>query len=114
MAHLPASLFPSPVMQHSVVPVSAHVNKLLMDAVVERVGASAGHVHSYERTAPVYNYTVNPCGAVHITIGDGGNSEGISFLAKDLHTQRECPPPASCSSSRGAQLELISSLRLSG
>ncbi|KAK9915866.1 hypothetical protein WJX75_005427 [Coccomyxa subellipsoidea] len=47
-----------------------------------------GHVHSYERTAPVYNYTVNPCGAVHITIGDGGNSEGISFLAKDLHTQQ--------------------------
>ena len=35
----------------------------------------AGHVHAYERTAPVYDYLVDPCGAVHITIGDGGNSE---------------------------------------
>ncbi|EIE25875.1 Metallo-dependent phosphatase [Coccomyxa subellipsoidea C-169] len=47
-----------------------------------------GHVHAYERTTPVYNYTVNPCGAVHITVGDGGNSEGVSFLAEDLHTQQ--------------------------
>ncbi|CAL5218603.1 g300 [Coccomyxa viridis] len=39
-----------------------------------------GHVHAYERTAPVNNYTVDPCGTVHITIGDAGNSEGISFL----------------------------------
>lgn len=42
---------------------------------------SAGHVHAYERTNPVYDYTVNKCGSVHITIGDGGNSEGLSFLA---------------------------------
>ncbi|KAK9830772.1 hypothetical protein WJX74_006451 [Apatococcus lobatus] len=39
-----------------------------------------GHVHAYERSAPVYNYEVNPCGSVHITIGDAGNSEGLSFL----------------------------------
>ena len=40
-----------------------------------------GHVHAYERTHPVYDYIVDPCGSVHITIGDGGNSEGLSFLA---------------------------------
>ncbi len=28
-----------------------------------------GHVHGYERTNPVYNYTVDECGPVHITIG---------------------------------------------
>ena len=28
-----------------------------------------GHVHAYERSTPVYNYTVDTCSAVHITIG---------------------------------------------
>ncbi|GBG30876.1 Purple acid phosphatase [Hondaea fermentalgiana] len=35
----------------------------------------SGHVHAYERTAPVNNYTVTECAPVHITIGDGGNRE---------------------------------------
>lgn len=26
----------------------------------------------------VYNGKVDPCGAVHITIGDGGNREGLA------------------------------------
>ena len=26
----------------------------------------------------MYNGTLNPCGAVHITIGDGGNTEGLA------------------------------------
>ena len=39
-----------------------------------------GHVHSYERTNPVYNYALNPCGMVHIVVGDAGNSEGPSGL----------------------------------
>eukprot|EP00271_Cylindrocystis_brebissonii_P007911 TRINITY_DN2181_c1_g4_i1.p2 TRINITY_DN2181_c1_g4~~TRINITY_DN2181_c1_g4_i1.p2 ORF type:complete len:317 (+),score=52.57 TRINITY_DN2181_c1_g4_i1:237-1187(+) len=39
-----------------------------------------GHVHAYERTAPMYDYNVDPCGAVHLTVGDGGNSEGNSFF----------------------------------
>lgn len=34
-----------------------------------------GHVHAYERTKPVRNYYMDTCGPVHITIGDGGNSE---------------------------------------
>ena len=37
----------------------------------------AGHLHAYERTNPVFNYTVDQCGPVHITMGDGGNVEGL-------------------------------------
>ena len=36
-----------------------------------------GHVHSYERTQPVYNNKINPCGIIHTSLGDGGNSEGL-------------------------------------
>ena len=35
-----------------------------------------GHVHAYERTHPVYQYQLNTCGPVYVTIGDGGNIEG--------------------------------------
>ncbi|GAX82085.1 hypothetical protein CEUSTIGMA_g9513.t1 [Chlamydomonas eustigma] len=35
-----------------------------------------GHVHAYERTHPMYNYQEDTCGAVYITMGDGGNIEG--------------------------------------
>jgi hypothetical protein len=35
--------------------------------------AIAGHVHSYERSAPVFNNTVNPCGTSYFNLGDGGN-----------------------------------------
>ncbi|XP_058093943.1 purple acid phosphatase 18 [Magnolia sinica] len=38
----------------------------------------AGHVHAYERSKRVNNGKVDPCGAVHITIGDGGNREGLA------------------------------------
>ncbi|PSR94911.1 Purple acid phosphatase [Actinidia chinensis var. chinensis] len=31
-----------------------------------------GHVHAYERSNRVYNYALDPCGPVHITVGDGG------------------------------------------
>ena len=37
-----------------------------------------GHVHAYERSHPVYNYNLNACGAVHVTVGDGGNDEGVA------------------------------------
>jgi hypothetical protein len=29
----------------------------------------AGHVHSYERTNPMLNYTSNSCGTTHVLIG---------------------------------------------
>ncbi|XP_073108377.1 purple acid phosphatase 18 isoform X2 [Elaeis guineensis] len=38
----------------------------------------AGHVHAYERSERVHNGVLDPCGAVHITIGDGGNREGLA------------------------------------
>ena len=31
------------------------------------------HVHAYERCNRVYNYNVDPCGPISITVGDGGN-----------------------------------------
>jgi len=39
-----------------------------------------GHVHAYERSFPVYDYKLDACGTNHITIGDAGNTEGLSFL----------------------------------
>jgi hypothetical protein len=38
----------------------------------------AGHVHAYERSLRVYQNKLNECGIVHITIGDGGNREGLA------------------------------------
>ena len=34
-----------------------------------------GHVHAYERSHPVFNNTVDPCGITHLVLGDGGNYE---------------------------------------
>lgn len=34
-------------------------------------------VHAYERMNRVYNYKLDPCGPVYITVGDGGNIEKI-------------------------------------
>lgn len=36
-----------------------------------------GHVHGYERTNRVYQYWLDPCGPVYITVGDGGNIERL-------------------------------------
>ena len=52
-----------------------------------------GHVHSYERTNPVYNYALNPCGMVHIVVGDAGNSEGPSGLNYFTGTLDHRAPP---------------------
>ncbi|XP_077253945.1 purple acid phosphatase 18-like [Tasmannia lanceolata] len=38
----------------------------------------AGHVHAYERSRRINNGKLDPCGPVHITIGDGGNREGLA------------------------------------
>uniref|UniRef100_A0A7C9EPQ2 Purple acid phosphatase n=2 Tax=Opuntia streptacantha TaxID=393608 RepID=A0A7C9EPQ2_OPUST len=42
-----------------------------------------GHVHAYERSTRVYNGKSDLCGAVHITIGDGGNNEGLARRYKN-------------------------------
>ncbi|KAG5002305.1 hypothetical protein JHK87_023377 [Glycine soja] len=52
-----------------------------------------GHVHAYERSNRVYNYNLDPCGPVYITVGDGGNREkmAIKFADEPGH----CPDPLS-------------------
>ncbi|GAB2295381.1 Purple acid phosphatase 23 [Dionaea muscipula] len=39
----------------------------------------SGHVHAYERMNRIYNYTLDPCGPVYITVGDGGNIEQVDI-----------------------------------
>ncbi|KAL8245799.1 hypothetical protein R6Q59_007015 [Mikania micrantha] len=43
----------------------------------------AGHVHAYERFTRIYNNNADPCGPIYITIGDGGNKEGLAMLFKE-------------------------------
>ncbi|KAL3825781.1 hypothetical protein ACJIZ3_021810 [Penstemon smallii] len=43
----------------------------------------AGHVHAYERFSRVYKDRANECGPVYITIGDGGNREGLDMWFLD-------------------------------
>eukprot|EP00270_Netrium_digitus_P005828 TRINITY_DN1781_c0_g1_i5.p1 TRINITY_DN1781_c0_g1~~TRINITY_DN1781_c0_g1_i5.p1 ORF type:complete len:499 (-),score=25.51 TRINITY_DN1781_c0_g1_i5:115-1611(-) len=38
----------------------------------------AGHVHAYERHHPTYKYSLDKCGPTYITVGDGGNTEGVA------------------------------------
>ncbi|XP_022766099.1 probable purple acid phosphatase 20 [Durio zibethinus] len=52
------------------------MEELLYKARVDFV--FAGHVHAYERFTRVYDGNVDNCAPVHITIGDGGNREGLA------------------------------------
>ncbi|XP_077229050.1 purple acid phosphatase 15 [Tasmannia lanceolata] len=52
-----------------------------------------GHVHAYERSNRVYNYTLDPCGPVYITVGDGGNREKMAI--KHADDPGSCPDPSS-------------------
>ncbi|KAK9089682.1 hypothetical protein Scep_028764 [Stephania cephalantha] len=54
----------------------ASMEPLLYAAGVDIV--LTGHVHAYERSNRVNNGKSDPCGPVHITIGDGGNHEGLA------------------------------------
>ncbi|KAK3136140.1 hypothetical protein QOZ80_5BG0428680 [Eleusine coracana subsp. coracana] len=49
---------------------------VLYEARVDAV--FAGHVHAYERFQRVYAGKPDPCGPVYVTIGDGGNREGLA------------------------------------
>ncbi|XP_042478055.1 probable purple acid phosphatase 20 [Macadamia integrifolia] len=61
----------------------AAMEGLLYDARVDVV--FAGHVHAYERFTRVHKGQANNCGPVHITIGDGGNREGLANKYIDPH-----------------------------
>lgn len=50
-----------------------------------------GHVHAYERSNRVYNYTLDQCGPVYITVGDGGNREKMAIEYAD--DPGNCPDP---------------------
>ncbi|KAJ3671903.1 hypothetical protein LUZ60_007982 [Juncus effusus] len=50
-----------------------------------------GHVHAYERSNRIYNFSLNPCGPVHITVGDGGNRENLAISHAD--DPGNCPDP---------------------
>lgn len=49
-------------------------------------------VHAYERSNRVYNYILDPCGPVHITVGDGGNREKMAITHAD--EPGNCPEPS--------------------
>ncbi|XP_051177399.1 purple acid phosphatase 23 isoform X1 [Lolium perenne] len=51
----------------------------------------SGHVHAYERMNRVFNYTLDTCGPVYITIGDGGNIEKVDIDHAD--DPGKCPSP---------------------
>ncbi|KAK1561873.1 hypothetical protein Q3G72_002342 [Acer saccharum] len=58
------------------VDMKAAMEGLLYQARVDVV--FAGHVHAYERFTRVYDDKADNCAPVHITIGDGGNREGLA------------------------------------
>nr|KYP42557.1 Purple acid phosphatase 22 [Cajanus cajan] len=53
---------------------------LLYEARVDLV--FAGHVHAYERFTRIYDNKADPCGPLYVTIGDGGNREGLALTFK--------------------------------
>ncbi|GJW97916.1 purple acid phosphatase 22-like protein [Tanacetum coccineum] len=57
------------------------MEELLYNSSVDVV--FAGHVHAYERFTRVYDNNIDPCGPMYITIGDGGNREGLAMTYKE-------------------------------
>ncbi|PNX78104.1 purple acid phosphatase, partial [Trifolium pratense] len=50
---------------------------LLYEARVDLV--FSGHVHAYERFTRIYDNKADSCGPFYVTIGDGGNREGLAL-----------------------------------
>ncbi|MCO5577886.1 hypothetical protein L7F22_031721 [Adiantum nelumboides] len=68
--------------------------RLAMEDLLYENGVDAvfsGHVHAYERCNRLYNYELNPCGPIYITVGDGGNIEKVDVVHADDDGQ--CPTP---------------------
>ncbi|XVF29123.1 hypothetical protein REPUB_Repub15cG0092500 [Reevesia pubescens] len=51
-----------------------------------------GQVNAYERSNRVYNYTLDPCGPVYITVGSGGNEKNLTLEHAD--DPGNCPDPS--------------------
>ncbi|CAN7075601.1 unnamed protein product [Brassica oleracea var. botrytis] len=74
----------------------AECMKVAMEELLYSYGTDIvfnGHVHAYERSNRVYNYQLDPCGPVHIVIGDGGNREKMAIEHTD--EPGKCPDPLS-------------------
>ncbi|KAF5464921.1 hypothetical protein F2P56_014958 [Juglans regia] len=66
-----------------------------MEAILYQYGVDivfSGHVHAYERMNRVYNYTLDSCGPVYLTVGDGGNIEKVDVDFAD--DPGKCPSAA--------------------
>ncbi|GKE98555.1 purple acid phosphatase 15, partial [Tanacetum coccineum] len=46
-------------------------------------------IHAYERSSRVYDYTLDPCGPVHITTCDVGNQENMVAEYADEPSNRQ-------------------------
>ncbi|XP_041024967.1 purple acid phosphatase 22-like [Juglans microcarpa x Juglans regia] len=57
------------------------MEELLYKARVDVV--FAGHVHAYERFTRIFHNKENQCGPMYVTIGDGGNREGLALTFKN-------------------------------
>lgn len=57
------------------------MEELLYEARVDLV--FAGHVHAYERFTRIYDNKADSCGPMYVTIGDGGNREGLALMFKN-------------------------------
>ena len=88
--------------------------RLSMEPLLYQYGVDAyltGHVHTYERSKPVYDNKIDPCGAVHLVVGDGGNS--VSADSRELTVPWRLPQPAwsafRVASFGAGQLDVLSS-----
>lgn len=62
-------------------PGEAETMRLAYEPMLYNAGVDlvlTGHVHAYERSAPVYDGQIDDCGPIHLTLGDGGNREDVS------------------------------------
>ncbi|XP_054782629.1 purple acid phosphatase 22-like [Prosopis cineraria] len=57
------------------------MEELLYNARVDLV--FSGHVHAYERFSRIYDDRADSCGPMYVTIGDGGNREGLALKFKN-------------------------------
>lgn len=74
----------------------AECMRVEMEALLYSYGVDIvfnGHVHAYERSNRVFNYTLDPCGPVYIIVGDGGNREKMAITHAD--EPGNCPEPSS-------------------
>lgn len=58
------------------IPMENAIEDVLFENKVDLV--FSGHVHAYERSCQVYQYKCTPGAPYYITIGDGGNHEGLA------------------------------------